>query len=92
MAEIALHLRVTGRVQGVGYRAWCRAEAQALGLRGRVRNRDDGSVEVLVAGEEDRVRQLVTAMGEGPGAARVTDVWPEPADPATVPPGFQITG
>ena len=90
MREIAYRIRVTGHVQGVAYRAWARGEAGALGLRGWVRNRGDGSVEALIAGPEAAVEAMVTAMGEGPGAARVTDVWTEPADPAAVPPGFAI--
>ncbi len=90
MKEIAYSVRVTGRVQGVAYRAWAQAEAGLLGLRGWVGNRDDGSVEALIAGPEARVEAMVTAMGEGPGAARVTDVWTEPADPAGVPDGFRI--
>ena len=81
---------MTGRVQGVAYRAWARGEAGTLGLRGWVRNRGDGSVEAMVAGPEAAVEAMVAAMGEGPGAARVTDVWTEPADPATVTPGFAI--
>lgn len=90
MKEIAYSVRVTGHVQGVAYRAWTRGEAKALGLRGWVRNRGDGSVEALIAGPEAAVEAMVTAMGEGPGAARVTDVWTEPADPGTVPAGFAI--
>ncbi|MCB2110238.1 MAG: acylphosphatase [Defluviimonas sp.] len=90
MKEIACHIRVTGRVQGVAYRAWAAAASAELGLRGWVRNRGDGSVEALVAGKEDAVKALVLAMGEGPGAARVTDVWTAPADPAEVAPGFEI--
>ena len=90
MREIAYSIRVTGHVQGVAYRAWCQGAALQRGLRGWVRNRGDGSVEALVAGPEDRVQDMVTAMGEGPGAARVTDVWAEPADPAAVPEGFEI--
>ncbi|SPH18613.1 Acylphosphatase [Defluviimonas aquaemixtae] len=92
MKEIAYSIRVTGHVQGVAYRAWTRSEAQLLGVRGWVRNRGDGSVEALVAGPEDRVKEMVAAMSEGPGAARVTDVWTEPAEPANVPQGFKITG
>lgn len=92
MRDIAFHVRVTGRVQGVAYRAWCRGAALDRGLRGWVRNRGDGSVEALIAGPEDRVTGMLTAMGEGPGAARVTDVWSDPADPATVPAGFEIRG
>ncbi len=90
MKEIAFAVRVTGHVQGVAYRAWCRGAAQARGLRGWVRNRGDGSVEAMVAGPEDEVMDLLTAMGEGPGAASVTDVWSDPADPAEVPQGFEI--
>lgn len=83
-------MRVTGRVQGVAYRAWARGEAKALGLRGWVRNRGDGSVEAVVAGPEAAVEEMITAMGEGPGAARVTDVWTDPVDPAGVATGFTI--
>lgn len=92
MCEIAFSVRVTGHVQGVAYRAWASAEAATLGLRGWVRNRDDGSVQALVAGPEDRVEEMLAAMHEGPGAAQVTDVWTEPADPAAVPAGFRIIG
>lgn len=90
MPEFAYSIRVTGHVQGVAYRAWCQAAALQRGLRGWVRNRGDGSVEALIAGPEDQVQDMVTAMGEGPGAARVTDVWTEPADTAAVSEGFVI--
>ncbi|MEZ5886735.1 MAG: acylphosphatase [Paracoccaceae bacterium] len=90
MREIGFHVRVTGRVQGVAYRAWARAEAEALGLRGWVRNRRDGSVEALLAGPEEKVNTMVLAMSEGPGAARVTDVFTDPIDPSTVTTGFAI--
>jgi acylphosphatase len=70
----SVHLRITGRVQGVGYRAWAIATAVRLGLRGWVRNRADGSVEALVTGEDDRVTAMIEACREGPFAARVVDV------------------
>ena len=92
MTEIAFSIRVTGHVQGVAYRAWASAEAAMLGLRGWVKNRDDGSVQALIAGPEDRVEEMIAAMSEGPGAAQVTDVWTEPADPGAVPAGFRIIG
>lgn len=91
MREIACTVRVTGRVQGVAYRAWARSQARALGLRGWVKNRGDGSVLALIAGPEEAVNAMVLAMGEGPGAARVTDVWTEAANPADVPSGFEIS-
>ena len=70
----AARLRITGRVQGVGYRAWAIDTAAGLGLRGWVRNRRDGSVEALVIGGEDAVAAMIEACREGPFAARVTDV------------------
>jgi acylphosphatase len=70
----AVRLRITGRVQRVGYRAWMLRQAGALGLRGWVRNRADGSVEALAIGDEDSVAALIEACREGPRAARVADI------------------
>jgi acylphosphatase len=67
-------LRITGRVQGVGYRAWAIDTAARLGLRGWVRNRTDGSVEALVIGDEDAVAAMIEACRDGPIAARVGEV------------------
>jgi acylphosphatase len=64
-------LRIQGRVQGVGYRDWLVAEATAAGLSGWVRNRTDGSVEALMAGEEAAVGAVLLAARRGPPAARV---------------------
>jgi acylphosphatase len=91
MREIARKVRVTGRVQGVAYRAWARSQAVALGLKGWIRNRGDGSVLALIGGPEDAVTAMIAAMSEGPGAASVTDVWVEDADPGDLPEGFEIT-
>lgn len=71
---MAKHLRMTGRVQGVGYRAWFEGRARALGLSGWVRNRADGSVEALVTGGAAEVEQMIGAARQGPGASRVDDV------------------
>ena len=70
----SVRLRITGRVQGVGYRAWAIQEAVRLGLRGWVRNRSDGSVEALVIGADDAVAVMIEACYEGPFAARVVGV------------------
>jgi acylphosphatase len=70
----SVRLRITGRVQGVGYRAWTVQTATRLGLRGWVRNRADGSVEALVSGDDDAVAGMIEECRKGPFAARVTDV------------------
>lgn len=66
--------RVEGRVQGVGFREACVQRAQALRLSGWVRNRADGSVEVLVHGPAGAVARLLDWLHEGPPLARVTRV------------------
>lgn len=65
---------MTGRVQGVSYRASTADEAQRLGLRGWVKNRADGAVELEAEGEADRVADLLMWCGHGPPAARVSRV------------------
>ena len=69
-----MRLRIAGRVQGVGYRAWMIQQARALGLRGWVRNRADGSVEALVIGDDDAAERMIEASRQGPLGARVTEV------------------
>jgi acylphosphatase len=79
MTAKAVHLRITGRVQGVGFRAWMSHAARRAGLSGWVRNRHDGSVEALVIGEEAAVERLVEASRRGPPMARVQSVTADPA-------------
>jgi acylphosphatase len=70
----SVRLTITGRVQGVGYRIWAERTAVQLGLRGWVRNRADGSVELLATGEDAAIAGLIEACRQGPRAAVVTDV------------------
>ena len=70
----SVRLRITGRVQRVGYRAWMMRRASGFGLRGWVRNRADGSVEALATGDDDSVAAIVEACREGPFGARVSNV------------------
>jgi acylphosphatase len=65
---------VSGRVQGVAFRAGTRAEARRLGVGGWVRNRADGSVEAIFEGDESAVAALVAWCAEGPRFARVEAV------------------
>ncbi len=74
MAQTAAILRIEGRVQGVGYRWWAVGQARALALRGWVRNRADGSVELLAIGGIDAVEALAAACRGGPSGAQVSDV------------------
>ena len=74
MQMIARHLVVHGRVQGVFYRGWSVETARRLGLTGWVRNRRDGTVEMMVAGPEDAVEAMIARCREGPSAARVDRV------------------
>lgn len=70
----ALHLRIRGRVQGVGYRHAMTEEATLLGLEGWVRNCGDGSVEAVVVGPPEHVDLLHAWASRGPAAAEVTAV------------------
>ncbi|MDB5415945.1 MAG: acylphosphatase [Rubritepida sp.] len=67
-------LRISGRVQGVGYRDWLIHEAQRNGIWGWVRNRRDGTVEALLAGELDAVQSVLSACRRGPPLALVESI------------------
>jgi acylphosphatase len=66
-----VHIRVEGRVQGVGYRAFVEMRATELGLSGWVRNRRDGSVEAVLQGSPEAVEAILDACRAGPPASRV---------------------
>jgi len=83
---------VTGRVQGVGFRWFVEREAKLLALRGWVRNRYDGSVEVLACGTDEQLGRLYTKLRTGPPAARVDDVDVQDAPDYTESNTFQIEG
>jgi acylphosphatase len=68
------HFLVKGRVQGVGFRWFVQREAAEIGLRGWVRNTEDGQVEVLAAGEPDQLKDLLAALGRGSRGSRVDAV------------------
>lgn len=87
-APRALRVRVTGRVQGVGFRAWTEGEAIRLGVRGWVRNEPDGSVLMLVAGSEEAVTGMLAAVRRGPPGSLVGTVETEEAGGEAVPQGF----
>ena len=69
-----LSVRITGTVQGVGYRAWAEKVARERGISGWIRNRRDGSVEAMVAGPQAAVDAIVAWARRGPDAAVVRSV------------------
>jgi acylphosphatase len=79
--QARLHATIRGRVQGVSFRYYTLRRARDLNLTGYVRNKYDGSVEVVAEGQRARVEELLSFLRVGPRSAFVTDVelsWPEP--------------
>lgn len=90
MTEMAtVRARVTGRVQGVAYRAWTRDEALRRGLSGWVANEPDGAVTAILFGRSEAVAAMVEAMRIGPPAAAVAGIAVEPTGERP-PTGFTI--
>jgi acylphosphatase len=81
------HLVIHGRVQGVGYRAYMRMEADRLGVTGWVRNSADGTVEAMIHGLAEDVSKMLDWARRGPAAARVT--WVEANDASGEYEGFE---
>ena len=70
-----IYFKITGRVQGVGFRRWAQKTAKDIGaLSGWVRNVEDGSVEILLKGEEANVEEMIARCRKGPLFARVDNV------------------
>ena len=84
----ARRLIITGRVQGVGFRDWMSAQAEALGVSGWVRNRRDGAVEAVVDGDAAAVEELLRACRRGPRLADVAGIEEDFAEPVSEP-GFR---
>ena len=87
---LARRYRVTGRVQGVGFRFFVEDAAMREGVSGHVRNVSDGSVEVVVEGEAEAVARLERALWSGPPGARVDDIVTDPLPPTGRASGFRI--
>lgn len=83
---------VTGKVQGVWFRAWTVKEAQKRNLRGWVQNLSDGSVEALFAGDPAMVEAMVKACHQGPPLAKVSNVAVRDASGEAVPENFAQRG
>ncbi|GAB4373843.1 MAG: acylphosphatase [Deltaproteobacteria bacterium] len=84
------HVVVTGKVQGVFFRASTREVAAACGVRGYVRNLPDRSVEAVLQGEREAVEKVIEFMGEGPPGALVTGIRVDWREPTADFPGFDV--
>ena len=70
-----VYLKIEGRVQGIGYRRWAVSKAREIGgISGWVRNEDDGSVEILMSGEDENINNMISACYSGPMFARVDKI------------------
>src|SRR5471030_2130911 len=90
-SPVARRCLVSGRVQGVYYRASAQQRARVAGIAGHARNLDDGRVEVLAYGDEPRVLEFIDWLWIGPSAAKVTQVIVEIIEihPTQLPPDFR---
>lgn len=80
MAKELRHIRIHGKVQGVGYRFFATRVARRLGLKGWIRNNRDGSVEAQVEGEKQTIDEWLEELKEGPRYAEVVKVEQESKD------------
>lgn len=88
---VTRQIHVSGRVQGVGFRAGLQATATEVGVSGWVRNRSDGTLEALLHGPADAVDAVISWARRGPPASRVSEVRVMPADaPPEQTRGFQL--
>ena len=88
---VARRFRVTGRVQGVGFRYFAQAAARMEGLSGWVQNQSDGSVEVVAEGDRESVLRFEAKLRRGPAGARVDEVRVDEDVPSGRSNGFVVT-
>jgi len=89
---VRVHLKIYGRVQGVCFRHFCCEEALRIGLKGYVRNNDDGGVEAVAEGDENDVRAFAAWCRRGPPFASVTKLEENYEQPSGEYNSFSITG
>jgi acylphosphatase len=85
-----IHVLVTGRVQGVGYRAYVQANALQLGIQGWVRNLPTGTVELVAQGPASLIAELEDTLWAGPPLSKVADLHIESSPPDPDLKGFAI--
>ncbi len=78
-----VHLFIKGDVIGVGFRAWTKIQAKIIGVTGWIRNNNEGFVEALLQGEEEKVKQIIELIKKGPLVSHIENVeifWQEPKE------------
>ncbi len=90
MGEKSLHVRISGRVQGVFYRVWTRGTATDLGLSGWVKNNQDGSVDAVFSGATEKVDEMLELCRSGPPESLVNKI-EIVAENVSCDAGFEIT-
>jgi acylphosphatase len=88
--RIARRFKISGRVQGVGFRYFAQDAARREGLHGYATNHDDGSVEVLAEGDAESLDRFELALRRGPSRSRVEQVIVDETEPGTGAGGFFI--
>jgi acylphosphatase len=73
-----LKIRVTGKVQGVAYRAFAQKSAHDLGLEGTIQNEENGNITIYTCGPSEKLDKFIDALYQGTPAAQITDVLTEP--------------
>jgi len=89
MAQICIHMLISGRVQGVWFRRFAQQHAESNGVNGWVRNLTDGRLEAMLCGEERAVRHVEVWLNKGPDLARIATVESHIL-PYTVYEGFEL--
>jgi acylphosphatase len=72
--KVQKHIFISGRVQGVGFRAFIRREAAVLNIKGWAKNLVDGRVETIIQGDKKKVSQMIAKLREGPSYAKVENL------------------
>ncbi len=86
-----VHIFVQGRVQAVGFRYYTLTQAQSIGVKGWVKNRNDGRVEIIAQGGEEPVESFIQSVKKGPRFSHVEDMKVEDLDNSTEYRSFEIT-
>tara|TARA_Y100000746_G_scaffold115917_1_gene99224 strand:+ start:322 stop:591 length:270 start_codon:yes stop_codon:yes gene_type:complete len=87
---IAVHISIYGEVQSTGFRAWSKQQAQKFSLSGWTRKASDGSIEIFVQGEEEKINDFISLCWDGPNMAFIDEVLVKDANSDDLISSFEI--